>query len=1017
MNHIVASLLAFGALLFTSSSAFASHQVQGLGVSYDVYDMGPYTNAITFCPGLQGQPYASCTYTNTWFAYPLTFKHAVWAYDLNPSLVQRQMRNMRESGADVIVLHMSALDFANCASSNCHGGVWAYFTDLNGGALATQQNENFISIMAYAASIGFRKVYLRYGSSVDVDGSGHYDEAKYQIVKNFIFSTHDTAVQTLKDTATRIQVDLGGEQAGNVQALPFLQRLWKDYTDAYGVADTLGFSAISCPDQVTDGNAIYAGATNPPRYPAEYSFSNYGCYPSNDAGAALVSSWNALPNATEKAKPVMVIESQFNNASNASTWANALSSNPGLNLTDVVEWLTTYDTPCGGCDGNFWDIAIDTLQTNHIVSNYLSLGAGAPSDNLNPTLLNVDGSTCTWSAVSNTCLHINVVDTSGSVWQIYILGNNGTRLLSSCNAGAQTVSTPNFIAPGTTYRLDYYRTTDCTTPQTGTPDAVSYFQMKGSPVLGPGPLAFGEKIASFNSKKCIDIPFGQTGDGVLPQQWDCNDNPQQGFQLYLDGPTGTHYIIKNVATGKALDVVGGSSADGAAVQQYTINGNAQQSWTISSVTNGVQFVNFASGKCLEVASASVLNGGTLDQRTCNSASAAQVWNLNRHTAGYIPLYSFRLMDSRTGGTTIDGQFAGGGTLAKGITTNLTVLGRNNIPTSGVTGVALSITVTDAAAPGFLVAWPAGSDRPTASNLNFVSGVSNTNAVFAKIGSNGQVSIRSSQVSNVVVDIEGYFVGSSDFVPIAPARLMDTRGQPTVDGLYQGGGPIGAHGSIDLPVLNRGGVPVDAIGVALNVTATDGTASTYITQWPTGNTRPLASTLNVAIGQTQANLAVAKPGTSSSVSFYNNLGNTDLVVDVVGYYPSNVTVNALSPARLLDTRAGSTTADGNFAGVGAVTAGNQLNFTVLGRGGVPSTGVGAVILNLTTADESTTGYLTAWPAGGVNPFTMNVNFTPGAIISSMVVVRVDSNGQVAVAPSAGSTDVIADVIGWLPATAQ
>src|SRR4051794_29943589 len=62
-------------------------------------------------------------------------------------------------------------------------------------------------------------------------------------------------------------------------------------------------------------------------------------------------------------------------------------------------------------------------------------------------------------------------------------------------------------------------------------------------------------------------------------------------------------------------------------------------------------------------------------------------------------------------------------------------------------------------------------------------------------------------------------------------------------------------------------------------------------------------------------------------------------------PSISTLQSLASVRLADTRAGAHTVDGLSAGMGAVGAGKSLDVVVTGRGGVPASGVGAVVLNL------------------------------------------------------------------------
>jgi|GEM_PF-2299026 len=391
---------------------------------------------------------------------------------------------------------------------------------------------------------------------------------------------------------------------------------------------------------------------------------------------------------------------------------------------------------------------------------------------------------------------------------------------------------------------------------------------------------------------------------------------------------------------------------------------------------------------------------------------------------YVPMVPVRLMDTRPGGTTVDGVSAGGGPILGSTTVNLAVLGRGVIPSSGVTAVALNITVTNPTNVGFVTVWPTGATQPTASNLNLAPGVSISNQVIAKIGDNGRISVFvfcNHGSANVIVDVAGYFPASSDLTPLTPARLLDTRtGGSTVDGQFSGTGAIPSGGKLDLTVLNRGGVP--AIGVSavvLNVTAVTASRNSFITVWPTGASQPLASNLNVVSGQTIANLVMVAPGTGGKVSIYNNLGNTDFVVDVVGYFSSaTATFVSLVPARLLDTRSGGPTYDGQGSGQGAIASGGTLDLTVAGRGNVPSMGVGAVALNITSVLPAASGYLVAWGSSTTTnntpPQAMDINFWASSTIPSLVIAQVGQNGHVLINNnSTGATNVVADVVGWFP----
>jgi len=72
-------------------------------------------------------------------------------------------------------------------------------------------------------------------------------------------------------------------------------------------------------------------------------------------------------------------------------------------------------------------------------------------------------------------------------------------------------------------------------------------------------------------------------------------------------------------------------------------------------------------------------------------------------------------------------------------------------------------------------------------------------------------------------------------------------------------------------------------VVLNVTATGPTASSFVTVYPDGGTRPVTSDLNFTAGETIANLVVVPVGADGKVDFYNSTGSVNLIADLSGYY--------------------------------------------------------------------------------------------------------------------------------------
>ena len=91
---------------------------------------------------------------------------------------------------------------------------------------------------------------------------------------------------------------------------------------------------------------------------------------------------------------------------------------------------------------------------------------------------------------------------------------------------------------------------------------------------------------------------------------------------------------------------------------------------------------------------------------------------------------------------------------------------------------------------------------------------------------------------------------------------------------------------------------------------------------------------------------------------------------------------------------------------------MLTVTVLGRGGVPASGVSAVVFNLTAVQPVTNGYLSAYPAGQPTPPTSSLNFAAGETRAHLVVVAPGSAGQVTLLNgSAGTVDLLADAVGY------
>lgn len=363
---------------------------------------------------------------------------------------------------------------------------------------------------------------------------------------------------------------------------------------------------------------------------------------------------------------------------------------------------------------------------------------------------------------------------------------------------------------------------------------------------------------------------------------------------------------------------------------------------------------------------------------------------------FVSLSPSRILDTRISG----------GPIGANQSRTLAVAGAAGVPATGVSAVSLNVTVTSTTSGGYLTVSPYGSPRPVVSNLNWSAGATIPNAVTVKLGTDGKIDLFQSGpgTAQVIVDVAGYYLDGTvseagGFTSIAPARILDSRTT---------GGPFTPNETRDLQILGQGGVPGSNVSaVVLNVTVTDTTAGGYLTVFPSGTTRPLASNLNWTPRLTIPNLVTVKVGDNGKVSiFQTGAGSAQVIVDVAGYYvggtPTKVGMFvALDPSRVLDTRT-----------TGKVAARASAGLSILGKGGIPTSRVAAVVLNATATDTTAAGYLTVFPSAYVMPYASTLNWNAGATVPNLVTVKLNTYGTLSFYNgSAGPSQFIADTAGY------
>ena len=183
--------------------------------------------------------------------------------------------------------------------------------------------------------------------------------------------------------------------------------------------------------------------------------------------------------------------------------------------------------------------------------------------------------------------------------------------------------------------------------------------------------------------------------------------------------------------------------------------------------------------------------------------------------------------------------------------------------------------------------------------------------------------------------------------------------------------------------------------------------------------------NVTVNSSTSITATSPPGSAGTVdvTVTTSAGTSAIstgdqfIYTVGGADPTGYT--ALAPVRICDTRPGNPS---GLSGAAAqcdgktLAAGTPLDVSVAGVGGIPSSGVSAVVLNVTVTNPAGSGYLTVYPAGQTAPLASNLNFTRGETVANSVQVGLSSQGQVAVVTNASSANVVIDVEGYVAAAA-
>lgn len=237
-------------------------------------------------------------------------------------------------------------------------------------------------------------------------------------------------------------------------------------------------------------------------------------------------------------------------------------------------------------------------------------------------------------------------------------------------------------------------------------------------------------------------------------------------------------------------------------------------------------------------------------------------------------------------------------------------------------------------------------------------------------------------------------GAGQYTPLTPARIVARQS-------------VAAQGTYTFSPLGLGGIPTSGVSaVALTMTARS-TGSGHVIAFPAGGTRPGTSNLNYSPDISTTNSVTLRLGTGGQLSVFNAGTTTAMTlwVDVVGYYTTSAAAGAgstyvgLTPARILPATASA--------------PGAPLLVSPLGKGGVPSSNVSAVVVNIIVRGNNTVGEAVAYPEGVTRPLWTAVFYQGDFVYNNQVAVKLGTGGRFRLYTST-SAEVTIDVVGYFQA---
>lgn len=276
---------------------------------------------------------------------------------------------------------------------------------------------------------------------------------------------------------------------------------------------------------------------------------------------------------------------------------------------------------------------------------------------------------------------------------------------------------------------------------------------------------------------------------------------------------------------------------------------------------------------------------------CLAALSASAQSLQ----SFVPVTPCRPVDTRLA----NGPF-GGPSMTAGSTRNFLLPASNcNLPANAA-AYSINVTLVPAGSVSYLTIWPAGSPQPYVSTVNDFTGLVIANAAIVPAGVNGAVSVFVTDTTNVVIDVNGYFVSNtdaSDNTALGRSSLPASSGAQNTGigfaslGNNAGGNDNTAVGSTALSSNTTGNYNT-ALGqsaLAFNSTGSDNTAIGYqaLSSSTGSDNIGIGFQAGINLGTGNNNIEIGSPGVNGENSVLR-IGTSQTKAFLAGVNGNNVT---------------------------------------------------------------------------------------------------------------------------------